>query len=121
MKFAIAFFVLLSLAACASIERRDHADLVGHWRYQDATQSCDYSFEADGAFTGQVRHRGKIVSKFSGRWMLKGQALLYTYISDVFGRIPPGAKDQDQLLDLKLDSFLIRAANGDRRRYYRVR
>ena len=121
MKFILASFLLLSLAACGSIQRRDHVALVGHWRYQDATQSCDYSFEANGAFTGQVRHRGKIVSKFAGRWALKGEALLYTYISDVFGRIPRGAKDQDQLLELKPDSFLIRAANGDRRRYHRVR
>lgn len=121
MKPVLAALLLLSFAACASLEQPGRPDLVGHWRYQDELQSCDYAFEADGSFTGQVAQRKKIVSRFSGRWVLQGNLLLYTYVSDVFGRIPPGAKDQDQLLEIKADSFLIQAANGDRRRYRRVR
>jgi hypothetical protein len=121
MKSVLAALLLLSFAACATVERQDRAALVGHWRYEDETQSCDYAFEADGSFTGQVRHRRKTVSKFAGRWAVQGSALLYTYISDVFGRIPPGARDEDQLLEVNPDSFRIQAANGDRRRYRRVR
>jgi hypothetical protein len=120
MKPALAAIFLLSLAACASLEHQRRAELVGHWRYSDAAQSCDYSFRADGSFTGHVRHRAKIVSKFTGRWSIRGNALLYTYTSDVFGRIPPGATDTDQLIEIKPDSFLINAANGDRRRYRRI-
>jgi hypothetical protein len=84
-------------------------------------QSCDYSFKADGSFTGQVRHRARIVSNFTGRWIVKGNALLYTYVSDAFGRIPSGATDRDQLLEVRPESFLIKAANGDERRYRRIR
>ena len=120
MKPVLAAFLLLALAACASVQQRDRAELVGHWRYQDETQSCDYTFASDGSFTGQVRQRKRIVSKFSGQWTREGNLLLYTYVSDVFGRIPAGAKDQDQLLEVKRDSFLIQAANGARRRYRRV-
>ena len=120
MKPVLAAFLLLLLAACASVPPRDRAELVGHWRYQDEVQSCDYRFEANGSFTGEVRQRRRVVLKFSGRWALKGNLLLYTYISEVFGRIPAGTKDQDQLLEVRPDSFLIQAANGDRRRYRRV-
>jgi hypothetical protein len=121
MKLVLAAFFLLSLAACASVERQSRAQLVGHWRYADSTQSCDYSFKPDGSFTGQVRHRARVVSNFAGRWTVRKDALHYTYVSDVYGRIPPGATDQDQLLEVKPESFLIKAANGDQRRYRRIR
>jgi hypothetical protein len=119
MKSLLAVALLLSLASCASVDNRRRTELVGRWRYVDDTQSCEYSFERDGSFTGQVRHRAKIVSKFTGRWAVRGGGLHYTYLSDTFGRIPPGATDRDQLLEVKADSFLIEAANGDRRRYRR--
>lgn len=121
MKSVLAALFLLSFAACAAVERQSRAELVGHWRYADSTQSCDYSFKPDGSFTGQVRQRARIVSNFTGRWTVRGNALHYTYVSDVFGRIPPGATDRDQLLEIKRDSFLIQAANGEQRRYRRVR
>ena len=50
----------------------------------------------------------------------KANALLYTYTSDAFGRIPAGTTDRDRLVEMKADSFLIQAANGDRRRYFRT-
>src|SRR5436190_1489067 len=120
MKPVLAALFLLSLAACAGVERQRRAELVGHWRYADSTQSCDYSFKPDGSFTGQVRQRTKVVSNFTGQWAVKGDALLYTYVSDVFGRIPPGATDRDQLLEVRAESFLIKATNGDQRRYRRI-
>ena len=120
MKSALATVLLFSIASCANLDRGKRADLVGRWRYVDARQSCDYSFNRDGSFTGEVRLQTKLVSKFTGRWTVKGEALLYTYLSDVFGRIPPGATDRDQLLEVNPDSFLIQAANGDRRRYRRL-
>jgi hypothetical protein len=41
-------------------------------------------------------------------------------MSDEFDRIPAGATDRDQLVEVTKDSFLIQAANGERRRYLRV-
>jgi hypothetical protein len=102
------------LVSCAS-------PLVGEWRYADQTQSCRYHFKRDGRFMGEVSYRSKLVSKFTGTWSVKGDRLLYTYISDDFGRIPPGATDQDKLLSVQKGSFLIEAADGSRRRYARIR
>src|SRR3954470_10196853 len=121
MKYVLAVLSLLAVASCASLDRRNPSDLVGPWRYVDSSQSCDYSFKDDGSFTGAVKHEKKVVSKFTGRWSVKGGALLYTYISDEFDRIPAGATDRDQLVEVTKDSFLIQAANGERRRYRRVR
>lgn len=120
MKAFLALISLLSIAACTTLtgpgpDKR----LVGNWRYADRTQSCQYSFKSDGSFTGEVRMRSKLVSEFRGRWSVKGQTLHYRYLSDALGRIPAGATDQDQLLEIGKDSFLIRAANGAERRYVR--
>lgn len=121
MKSVLLSVLFLSLISCVSRDRENRAQLVGEWRYVDAEQSCDYSFKPDGSFTGKVKYRSKIVSKFNGRWNVTATSILYTYVKDAFDRIPAGTTDRDQLLDITEDSFLIRAANGDRRRYTRVR
>jgi hypothetical protein len=121
MKSVFAVFLLLAMAACANAERRNRNALVGHWRYADEKQSCEYFFKADGSFTGEVRVQAKLISKFTGRWTIKDDSILYTYLSDAFGRIPTGVTDRDRLLRMEPNSFLIRAANGDERRYRRIR
>src|SRR2546421_7026233 len=120
MKAILALFSLLALSSCATVDRQSKSQLVGDWRYSDQTQSCHYSFRPDGSFSGEVTRRKKLVLKFTGRWKIDGRALNYIYLTEAFGRIPRGTADQDQLLELKKDSFLIQAANGDRRRYLRV-
>ena len=121
MKAVLAFISLLSLAACATFDSPDRArQLVGNWRYLDQVQSCQYSFKNDGSFTGEVKLRKKLISKFKGRWSVRGQTLLYSYVSDALGRIPAGATDRDQLLEIRKDFFVIQAANGERRRYLRM-
>jgi hypothetical protein len=121
MKAVLAFISLLSLAACATLESSSRSrQLVGNWRYADQVQSCRYSFQGDGSFTGEVKLRRKLISKFKGRWSIQGETLFYSYVSDTLGRIPAGAIDRDQLLEVQKDSFVIQAANGDRRRYMRM-
>jgi hypothetical protein len=121
MKAVLAFISLLSLAACATFDSPGRArQLVGNWRYADQVQSCQYSFKYDGSFTGEVKLRKKLISKFKGRWSVRGQTLLYNYVSDALGRIPGGATDRDQLLEVEQYSFVIQAANGERRRYVRI-
>ena len=122
MKAVLVLISLLSSAACTNLESTNPARrLVGDWRYADENQSCQYSFKSDGSFTGDVRHQSKLVSKFTGRWSIVGQTLHYLYLSDALGSIPAGATDHDQLLEVKKDHFVIQAANGERRRYVRVR
>jgi hypothetical protein len=121
MKAVLVFISLLLSAACTNLESSSPARrLVGDWRYADQIQSCQYSFKSDGSFTGSVKQRKKLVSKFTGRWSITDQTLHYRYLSDVLGSIPAGATDQDQLLEVKRDHFLIQAANGERRRYVRI-
>lgn len=120
MKIALAFISCL-LASCASFSSSPQNRLVGEWKYADKIQSCQYAFQPDGSFTGKVTYRGKLVSKFRGRWTVKADVLLYTYTSDALGRIPAGAIDQDKLLSVEKDAFLIEAADGSRRRYLRIR
>jgi hypothetical protein len=121
MKAVFALISLLSLVACATVDSSSRGrPLVGSWRYTDQIQSCQYSFEGDGSFTGEVKLRKKLISKFKGRWSVRGQTLLYSYLSDALGRIPAGATDRDQLLEIRKDSFVIQAANGERRRYMRM-
>ena len=121
MKAVLVFISLLLLAACATIDSNGRArQLVGNWRYKDEVQSCQYSFKSDGLFTGEVKLRKKLISEFKGRWSIRGQTLLYSYVSDALGRIPAGATDRDQILEIRKDFFVIQAANGDRRRYERI-
>jgi hypothetical protein len=119
MKAVLALFLLLAIASCTTIGVQARSKLVGNWRYSDEIQGCRYSFKPDGSFSGEVTRRGKLVLKFTGRWRVEGAALLYVYVSEAFGRIPPGTTDRDQLLDVEKDSFVIQAANGERRRYRR--
>ena len=122
MRAILAFLLVLLITGCVSVESQSRVrELVGDWRYADEIQSCRYSFNRDGSFTGEVRLQERLVSKFTGRWSIKGQSLHYTYLSDALGRIPAGATDRDDLLEVKRDSFIIQAANGDRRRYVRTR
>jgi hypothetical protein len=122
MKAVLVLISLLFAAACTNLESSSPArQLVGNWRYSDQIQSCQYSFKSDGSFTGSVKQRGKLVSEFTGRWSVTGQTLHYRYLSDALGSIPAGAIDQDRLLEVKKEYFAIQAANGERRRYLRVR
>ena len=120
MKLALLLISCL-VTACVNLPPDGRNALVGEWRYADSIQSCRYHFKGDGRFTGEVRLRAKLVSRFTGTWAVQGDRLLYTYISDELGQIPAGATDRDQLLSVQKDSFLIEAADGSRRRYSRIR
>ncbi|MFL6588786.1 MAG: hypothetical protein ACJ8M4_01300 [Chthoniobacterales bacterium] len=115
----ILLLCFLGLSACVSIGSGTRSSLVGDWHYRDETQTCHYSFRSDGQFSGEVTMRKKLVSKFTGKWSVKGDRLLYAYTGDALGRIPVGATDSDRLLKIEKDSFLIEAADGSRRRYER--
>jgi hypothetical protein len=121
MKAILALFSFLAIASCTTVGFQARSKLIGDWRYSDKTQSCHYSFKPDGSFSGEVTDRGKLVLRFTGRWKIEDDALLYVYLSEALGRIPAGTTDRDQLLEVKKDWFVIQAANGDRRRYLRTR
>jgi hypothetical protein len=63
---------------------------------------------------------GALVSQFSGKWLLRNDAILYQYTSDKTGRIRVGTKDHDKLLGIGRDYFIIEAADGRVRKYVRA-
>jgi hypothetical protein len=119
-KAVLVLIFVAMLSGCATIDGQSRAPFVGNWIYADKVQSCRYSFDADGSFHGEVKQNAITISRFTGRWTVRERVLLYTYIDDAFGRIPAGATDRDQILEVSRDSFLIRAANGESRRYRRI-
>lgn len=119
MKAAFALLCCL-MASCAGLRSPAASGLVGEWRYADKIQSCLYVFRRDGSFSGEVIYRSKLISKFTGRWSIDGDNLLYAYTGDLLDRIPAGATDRDRLLSVQRDFFLIEAADGSKRKYLRV-
>jgi len=117
---ALLALTLCSLASCAGLQPNFPSSLVGEWRYADRIKGCHYVFNRNGTFSGDVVYRGKTISKFTGRWSVDGDILLYTYVSDAFDRIPAGATDRDKLLSVHQEFFILEAANGSKRRYLRV-
>lgn len=119
MKVFLALILCL-LASCAGLQSLSPSSLVGEWRYADKTNGCHYVFNRNGTFSGDVDYRGKTIMRFTGRWSIEGDTLRYTYINDAFGRIPAGATDRDKLLSVQSEFFIIKAADGRKRRYIRV-
>src|ERR1041384_7658880 len=100
MKAPLALIVFC-LVSCAGLPGVSPSVLVGEWRYKDKNQSCHYVFESGGIFKGEVIYHAKLISKFSGRWSVAGDALHYTYLHDALGRIPAGTVDRDTLLTIR--------------------
>ena len=118
---AILALTVFWLTSCAGVPSRSPSSLIGEWHYEDKNQSCHYVFKSDGTFNGQVVYHAKVISKFVGRWSVAGGGLHYTYVRDAFGRIPAGAIDRDRLLSVQEEFFVIEAADGNQRKYVRVR
>lgn len=118
---AVLALTLCLMASCADLRSSSPSSLAGEWRYADKIQGCHYVFNRDGSFNGEVVYHAKLISKFTGRWSVDGDTLLYTYISDELHRIPAGATDRDKLLSVHREFFIIEAADGSKRKYFRVR
>jgi hypothetical protein len=110
----------LLLMSCAAVPGNPRTQLAGEWVYKDPVQSCRYVFSKDGTFSGEVTQRGEALSRFTGKWAVQDGALLYEYTSDALGRIPPGTRDRDTLLEMKKTHFVIEASDGSRRTYRRI-
>ena len=121
IQLSIAFaFVALFATSCASVSKRPDSKLVGHWRAGNRSQTADYSFAADGTFSGSVKSGATTISKFTGKWALVNGSISYEYISDALGSIPAGTKDRDRLIEVTDGYYIIEAKDGSRRRYVRV-
>ena len=118
---SLRLLTLFLLVSCAIAPRSPRVTLAGEWLYKDPVQSCRYVFSKDGTFSGEVTQRGESLSRFTGKWAVEDGALLYEYTADALGRIPPGTRDRDTLLETERDHFVIEASDGSRRTYRRIR
>ena len=94
--------------------------LLGRWRSTDDQHVAEYTFLANGTFTGFVASDDTVLSQFTGKWVLRNGSIQYEYKSDRKGQIRPGTKDRDKLVQLKQDHFVIQSADGHVRKYVRT-
>ena len=93
--------------------------LVGHWRWSNKVHSCDWILLEDGTFAANVMEKGIMVSRQTGRWTIDGDELVCSSISDEFDMIG-SPEDRDVLLEVAERFFIIRARDGNRRKYERI-
>ena|GEM_PF-1290271 len=94
--------------------------LIGRWRHVHEDKVGEIIFNHDGTYSGHVAHKGAMVWEFAGKWSVEGKILSYEYTRSSCENIPAGTRDRDRLLELARDYYLIEAADGARRTYWRV-
>ncbi|HYG33612.1 MAG TPA: hypothetical protein VEC99_02430 [Clostridia bacterium] len=93
--------------------------LVGHWRAVQGPLTIDWRFQGNGTFSGKIARRGKVISDFTGNWMVDGTWLYSEYTGDSLGTIETGSTDRDIFLEFDYNHFLVKTTRGERR-YNRV-
>jgi hypothetical protein len=117
---AIACALLMLASSFMFAEPLNGNYLIGQWRHVNGDKSGEIIFNRDGTYSGCVTQKGEIVWEFAGKWSVEGEILTYEYTRSSCENIPPGTKDQDRLLELAMDRWLVEAADGSRRSYRRV-
>lgn len=98
------------------------SELAGTWKRVNSEYglTVNLTFKADGTYTGNVEVGGKANGSFSGKWAVKEGMLLYEYTQSTDPNIPAGTKDEDRIIEINKDSYIIESALG-RETYYRVK
>ena len=111
----------LVMAACSTVgAKAENQKLVGRWRSTDELHVAEYTFLANGTFSGFVASEGSMLSQFTGQWLLRDGAIRYKYTGDKLGRIAPGTRDRDKLVSISQGYFVIESADGRVRKYVRI-
>lgn len=110
-----------SPSVCASRDF-EASELVGTWKRvnRDFDLTVNLTFKADGTYSGSVELGGKANGSFSGKWAIKEGRLHYEYTESTDPNLPAGAKDEDRIIEIKEDSYIIENALG-RETYLRVK
>lgn len=94
--------------------------LIGHWRQVGPGTVTDYWFAGDGTFKSELAQVGKPTRTLSGNWSLNGDRLDYDVTKSEISRFPAGSKDQDKLLQLTKDYYVLETRRGSQHRYVRL-
>jgi beta-lactamase class A len=117
---AILLLAAFCTQSCSTVGEKAKNGLVGRWQWADSQHTAEYVFLENGNFTGYVTGNGALLSKFTGRWLLRQGVIFYEYTGDKMGRIRAGTRDRDKVRDIAHDYFVIEAADGSVRKYVRV-
>jgi hypothetical protein len=115
---ALAVLVLLIAAACFAGPTKEQ--FLGHWRYIGEQQTCDYNFRKDGTFTGNVSESGRVILEFAGKWSVDGDKLKYELTKSSTGHTAAGTSDDDKIIEVTRDYYIIGTHEGVKRQYSRV-
>jgi hypothetical protein len=120
MRIAFALIALFLAPVLAFADASKHDLLIGRWRYADQNQSCVLQFRKNGTFAGEAKLKNEVRWKFAGRWSLAGNLLNYTYTESSLDRVPAGSIDQDKLIEITKEYFVVKAFDGSQRKYTRI-
>jgi len=120
MSLRLAYALLMLATSLASADSSNRDRLIGHWRHVNEEKIADIIFNRDGTYSGHVAHKGAVVWEFAGKWSVAGKVLTCEYTRSSCENIPAGTRDQDKLLELAKNYYLIEAMDGMRRTYSRV-
>jgi hypothetical protein len=102
-----------------SLDGQPHpARLTGHWRYAGPGVICDYLFAGDGTFKGELAVAGEPLRHFSGTWSVAGDKLNYAITKSDYKTL---TKDQDKLVQLTKDYYVVETRHGTQHKYARLR
>jgi hypothetical protein len=89
-------------------------EFIGTWQYDDSHGIiCLLRFKLDGTFDGYLGKKEGTQITFTGTWRRNGDRILYTYE-------PSLGKDEDKIVTIESNYFIIQAKDGAQRRYRRI-
>jgi hypothetical protein len=116
----LAVALLLCFGASCSRTEEILPALVGHWRYVNDERVCDLTFENDGSFSGRIEEGSQVVWRYAGKWHVDRGSIYYLYTFSSLERIPAGSVDQDRIVEVSDDFYMIEGRQHIMRKYYRV-
>lgn len=96
--------------------------LVGHWRMEGTLPPSILSLSSDGTWTATVRASGQpeLLYQVSGMWWSNDRYIHWLYTNSNSPYAPPGTRDQDTLVEIGHDYFVIMNKSKVKQRYIKV-
>jgi hypothetical protein len=114
---------ILLLTCGFAFANPEKEQLVGHWSGHIGWLRYDVTFSRDGTFSGHTSQKGLVVWEYAGNWSISDDKLNYEYTKSSLALappgtsnlVPPGTIDQDRLVEVTKDYYVIEARDGSRR------
>ena len=116
-------FLFDELRTTSKLPSNKHYDmkkLCGFWRYSTPELNLYYLFNEDGTFSSSLNFTDGRIWKSSGKWSLDDTVLTYEIKESNHPGFPPGSKDEDVILELTNDHYILKNQDGDDHQYFRI-